>query len=390
MGAKNIVVAGGGFGGFGTALNLEKKLRRDPSYRIVLIDQNTFHLYTASLYEVAIGELSSQCVLLPFHRSVKGRKIEFVNATITEIDPIKKLIKTASGDLISYWKMIFALGADTEDFGIPGVARYGLGLKSVTDAEKIRQRLAHGAATKNQPIKVIVGGGGFTGIEIAGELTGYRDFPIEVTVVEAAPRILAGLPELVSKTVTHRLNLLGVKIATSSPIKEAKPDRITLANGREMPYDVLIWTAGVRGSRLLDPNIFPLDKRKALIVDRYLRVQGFEDIFVIGDNAATGVAWTATKAEADGKIAAHNITAGIKGKKMESYRAFEPSFIIPVGKNWAIAKIGKIIFWGRAVALLKDLVRLSYLLKIMPFWAALPSWWRGEREVLEIRPPSLR
>ena len=387
MEVKNIVILGGGFGGFRTALNLEKRLRRDQRYRIILLDQNTFHLYTASLYEVATGELSPRCVLLPFHRCVAGKKIEFINATVTELDPAKKIVKTSSGDRIPYWKLVFAFGADTEDFGIPGVAQFGLGMKSVTDAENIRQHLARCAVTRNQAIKVVVGGGGFTGIEVAGELTGYRGCPIEVTVVEAAPRILGGLPEIISKTVAKRLNLLGVKTATSSPIKEVKADRVLLATGREIPYDVLIWTAGVRGSRFLKPDIFPLDKKKALVVDRYLRVKGFEDIFAVGDNAATGVAWTATKAEADGKLAARNIAAQIKEKKMNSYKGFEPPFIIPVGRKWAIAKVGSVIFWGRLASLLKDFVLFYYLMTILPIWKAWKVWWGGECEILEIKKP---
>jgi NADH dehydrogenase len=261
-------------------------------------------------------------------------------------------------------------------------------MKSVTDAERIRRHLDHCAVTKKgQPIKVIVGGGGFTGIEVAGELTGYLGCPIKVTVVEAAPRILGGLPEIVSQKVSKRLNLLGVKIATSSPIKEVQPDRIILATGREIPYDILIWTAGVRGSRFLNPDVFPLDKKKALVVDRYLRVKGFEDIFVVGDNAATGMAWTATKAETDGKIAAKNIGAEIRGKKMKPYRVFDPPLIIPVGKKWAIAKIGFTIFWGRAVTILKDFVLLYYLSSILPIGKALKVWWGGESEVLEIKKP---
>ena len=385
MKTENIVILGGGFGGFRTALNLERSLRRDHRYRVILIDQNTFHLYTASLYEVATGELSPRCVLLPFHRCLVRKKIDFINATATELDPVKKIVKTSSGDRIPYWKLVFALGGDTEDFGIPGVAQYGLGIKSVTDAERIRQSLARCAVTKGKAVKVVVGGGGFAGVEVAGEITGYRGCPIEVTVIEAAPRILSGLPEIISKTVSQRLNLLGVKVTTSSPIKSVEPDRILLSTGREIFYDVLIWTAGVRGSRFLNPDVFPLDKKKALIVDRYLRVKGFEDIFVVGDNAATGVAWTASKAEADGRIAARNIIAQIHKKPLRAYRVFEPPFIIPVGRDWAIAKIGSMIFWGKPASILKDFVLFYYLMKIVPIWQAWKIWWRGEFEALEIK-----
>ena len=385
---KNIVILGGGFGGFRAAIDLEKKIRRERRYRIILLDQNTFHLYTASLYEVATGELSSRCVLLPFYRCVAGKKIEFINATVTELDPTKKVVKTSSGDRIPYWKLVFAFGADTEDFGIPGVAEYASGLKSVTDAEKVRQGLARCAVIKGKPIKVIVGGGGFTGVEVAGELTGYRGCPIEITIVEAGPRILGGLPEIISKTVAKRLNLLGVKVITSSPIQKVEENQLTLGPGRVLPYDVLIWTAGVRGSRFLNPDVFPLDKKKALVVDKYLRVKGFKDIFAVGDNASTGVPWTASKAEADGKVAANNILADIRGGRMKEHRSFDPPFIIPTGKNWAAAKIGSIIFWGRIASILKDLTLLYYLLSILPVGKAWKAWWGGECEVLEIKKPA--
>ncbi|MEX0888093.1 MAG: NAD(P)/FAD-dependent oxidoreductase [Patescibacteria group bacterium] len=381
----NIVILGGGFGGFRAAMELQKSLGRNKKYKIILIDRNTFHLYTPSLYEVATGELSSRCVLLPYHRCLEGRRAEFLNATATELDPVKKILRTSSGDRISYWKLVFALGADTEDFGIPGVSQYGLGLKSVADAERVRQHLARCAVTKGRPIKVIVGGGGFTGVEVAGELTNYRGCPIEVTIVEAAPRILGGMPEKISKAAAKRLNLLGVKIAVSSPIKEVEPSELRLATGRRLPYDVLIWTAGVRGSRFLDPKVFPLDKRKALIVDKYLRVKGFEDIYAIGDSAGTGVPWTGIKAEEDAKTAARNIAAFAKGRRLKEFKVFDPAFIVPVGKNWAIAKIGKVIFEGRAASILKDLVLLRYLTTILPLGKAFKSWWGGECEVLGIK-----
>lgn len=390
MPKKNIVILGGGVGGLRAALNLEKLLGRDQNYQIVLIDQNTFHLYTPSLYEVATGKLSSRSVLLPYHHCFRGKKIEFLNATVTNLDPVRKIVQTNAGDKIPYWKMVFALGSDTEDFGIPGVPKFGLGLKSVTDAERIRQSLARCAATKSGTIKVVVGGGGFTGVEIAGELTNYQGCPIEVTIVEAAPRILPGLPEEISKIAAKRLNLLGVKILTSSPIKKVMASTVALFQGRVLPYDILIWTAGVRGSRFLDPKVFPLDKKKALKVDQYLRVPGFEDIFAIGDSASTGIAWTATKAEEEGKIAAYNLAAAARGREMEEFKTFDPPFIIPIGKRWAIAKIGKLILRGRVASILKSLVLLNYLLTILPLWRAFAVWWRGEREVLEVHPSSRR
>lgn len=387
---KNIVILGGGFGGLRAALDLEKKLRQDQRYEIILIDQNTFHLYHASLYKVATGEMSPRCVLIPFHRILDGKNIKFINGTITTLDPAKKIVRINTGEEIPYWKLVFALGADTEDFGIPGVPEFGLVLQSIADADRIRQRLGRCAVTKEGTVNVVVGGGGFTGVEIAGELSSYRGCPIKITIVEAAPRILPSLPEIISKTVAKRLNFLGVKILTSSPIQKVESSAITLAQGHTLPYDVLIWTAGVRGSRFLDPRVFSLDKRKSLKVDKYLRVKGFEDIFAIGDSASTGVAWTKPKAEKDGKIAAGNIVAAAQGGKMKEFQDFQPFFIIPTGKNWAIAKIGKLIFWGRLASILKDLALLYYLLTILPLGKALQMWWRGEREVLEIRPPSPR
>jgi len=388
MPVKNIVVLGGGFGGLRAALDLERKLGRNKEYQIILIDQNTFHLYTASLYEVASGELSSRCVLLPFHKILKGKNIRFLNASASKLDPQKKLVETTSGDKISYWKLVFALGSDTEDFGIPGVSKYAVGLKSSADAEKIYQHLLRCSVTKGGAIKVVVGGGGFTGVEVAGQLPQHRKCPLQITLVEAAPKVLAGMPEEVSKSVARRLNLLGVKITTSSPIKEVKETEVVLGSGRTLPYDLMVWTAGVRGSRFLDPELFTLDKKKALVVDRHLRVKGFQDIFAIGDAASTGVPWTATKAEEDGKVAARNIAALARGSKnLKPYKVFDPPLIVPVGKRWAVAKVGKIIFEGKVASILKDFVLLYYLLTIIPSLEAFRVWWGGECEVLQISPP---
>ena len=389
MQEKNIVILGGGFGGLRTALNLEKSLKK--GYRIILVDQNTFHLYTASLYEVAAGELSHRCILLPFHKILKNKKIEFLNSKVNKLDPEKKVVETSSGDKIPYWKLVFALGADTEDFGIPGVAQHAIGMKSITDAERIyRELLRCSVDDKAGTIKVVIGGGGFTGVEVAGELTNYKKCKLGITVVEAAPRVLSGLPEKISKEISKRLNFLGVRVITSTPIKEVREKEIILAGGRSIKYDILVWTAGVRGSRFLDGTDLPVDKKKALVVDKYLQVKGYKDIFGLGDTASTGVAWTATKAEEDGKVVAHNIAAIAKGSRnLKEYKVFEPPFIIPAGKRWAIAKVGSIIFSGKATSILKDFVLLYYLVTILPLPEAVRVWWGGECEVLEIKAPKV-
>lgn len=394
MDPKNIVILGGGFGGLRTALDMEKRVGKDPAYQILLLDQNTFHLFSASLYEVASGELSSRCVLLPYHKFLKGKNIKFLNTTASYLDPKERFIKTTAGDKITYWRLVVALGADTEDFGIPGVVENSIGLKSVTDAERIRACLLHCSVTKDRPIPVVIGGGGFTGVEVAGELTGYKECPLEITIIEAAPRVLPGMPEIVSKMVSKRMNLLGVRVITSAPIASVEKTEVVLKSGRKIPAEVIIWTAGVRGSRFLDPQVFPLDKKKALVVNEYLRVQGFPEIYAVGDAAGTGVPWTATKAEEDGKIAARNIAAEAKGKSLSAAgrksKIFEPPFIVPVSRDWAIAKVGKFIFWGKLAVYLKDFVLLYYLFQLLPPLQALRSWWSGECEVLEIRPVAKR
>ena len=392
MAVKNIVILGGGFGGLRAALNLEKKLGRNPAYQIIIIDQNTFHLYTASLYEVASGELSPRCVLIPYSKIFQGKKIKFLNATAIKLDPKNKIIETSSGEKIPYWKMVLALGSDTEDFGIKGVGKNAIGLKSSSDAENIYQNLLRCAVTKGAPIKVVVGGGGFTGVEVAGELTQHRKCPLAITVVEAAPRLLPGMPGRISKEVAKKLNFLGVRVLTSSPIKEVSKQEVILVSGKRIPADLTVWTAGVRGSRLLNPEMFMLDKRKSLVVDKNLRVKEFKDIFAVGDLASTGVAWTATKAEEDGKVVAHNIAEIARSEKpnLKNYKVFEPPLIVPAGKKWAIAKVGKIIASGPLAVVLKNFVLLYYLVTILPLSKAIGAWWNGESEVLQLRTPQQR
>ena len=338
---------------------------------------------------------------------VNGKKIEFINDHITEIGVGTKNIKTASNQL-NYEYLVLALGSETNYFNIPGAREYGFPLKTLGDAIKLREKIdtffypvreysmtkfSNGVYSPTKTdIEIIIGGAGLTGVEIAGEfshslekikkLHRRQDILIKITLIEANPRILNGMPEKIATTAEKRLKKLGVKIVTNAKIKEATKKFITYeqnGNIQNIPYSVFVWTAGIKTNKLLEELNIPEDHKNRIIVNEFM--EATNDIFAIGDIAVNLAAknpapGTAYMAEKEGKIAAENIRVKITKKKtVKSFIApANYPFVVPIGGKFAIAHIKKITIKGYLGWIIKILVELNYLLSILPIRKAVKKW----------------
>ena len=415
---KNIIIAGAGFGGIKCALRLHKFLKRDEAldkYKIILIDKNREHIFTPNLYETASivtkdccnAALMNASIAIDIKDIVNGKKIEFINDHITEIGVGTKNIKTANNQL-NYEYLVLALGSETNYFNIPGAREYGFPLKTLGDAIKLREKIdtffypvreysmtkfSNGVYSPTKTdIEIIIGGAGLTGVEIAGEfshslekikkLHRRQDILIKITLIEANPRILNGMPEKIATTAEKRLKKLGVKIVTNAKIKEATKKFITYeqnGNIQNIPYSVFVWTAGIKTNKLLEELNIPKDHKNRIIVNEFM--EATNDIFAIGDIAVNLAAknpapGTAYMAEKEGKIAAENIRAKIAKKKtVKSFIApANYPFVVPIGGKFAIAHIKKITIKGYLGWIIKILVELNYLLSILPIRKAVKKW----------------
>jgi NADH dehydrogenase len=403
---KNIVIAGAGFGGLRCALDLEKSLKSFPEYKVIVIDQNPYHLYTPSLYEIATAQLPRRCVCLPYSEVFSNKKITFIHQQIKHIKVSEKLLETESGDKISYEFLVLALGARTDYFGVPGLEKYSFGFKSLPEALKLRNYLEE--VFKNtkeklptgleEDLSVVVGGAGFSGVELAGELSGYlsrlcrkyslRPEKITLSLVEARGEILSGLPKKISVLAKKRLEKLKVRLLIKTAIAQVKPSGLVSADGTAIPSTVVVWTGGVRANPLLEQSGLEVDKKGRLSVDENLRYLKEGSLFALGDNASfiasganTAVLGQAEVAIDQGRVVAKNIIAEIFGRPLTKYQPKVSGFVIPIKGNYAIALAFNFIFSGYFAIVLKKFIELRYLFSVLPPFKAL-KFFRPEAKLL--------
>ena len=414
---KNIVILGGGFGGVRVALDLSWRI---PSgYQIILIDQRGYHLMHWILYEIAtvylkhISRFDYEAVegasAILFGDIFKGTNVKFLQGRVSDVflpdkvlgiefpdyrDPAKN--EPALSGLIKYEYLVMALGSETNYFGIKGLREAAYGLKDLNDSLNVRDALEELFAGKgvDDNINIVVGGGGFTGVEFSGELVGYvkklaekyqlSPKRVHISVVEAGKCLLPGAKDWLIAAATKRLSRLGIHLVLESPIEKYEQGQIFLAGGRIMPADLLIWTAGVRANTLMD-HLAGVDLTKTcLMVNDALQIPQHPEVFGIGDNVycfnpAKGcpVPATAQRAVDQGRVVANNIARLIEGKSLVAYKPRDPAFIVPIGGKYALADIYGVQLEGVIAWWAKMLVGLKYLLSILPVSRAIRLWWAG-------------
>lgn len=400
---KKILIIGGGFGGVRTALDLDKKFSAREA-EITLIDKNNFHLFLPALYEAgtAIRKWNDQyqvelrkAVNIPYADIFEGTNVKFAQAEIVGIDLEKKEAVSGGGGIWAFDYLVLGLGAETETFGITGVADYAYKFKGVDEAlflnKKINEVFKEIREGKlSGPIKFIVAGGGFNGVELAAEISccaknlqgicGIKEDCYGVKIIEMAPWILPMISEKERMVVRKRLADLKVEILENSKIAEVGLDFVQIEGGEKHQADFIIWTAGIRASSFLK-NIFGLrlDERGKIIVNDFMQADGWPNIFALGDNTIfidretkKPVPALAYVAVDQGKIAAENIYRMVKNKHLKSYRPFYNVWIAPVGGKFAVAHLTKNItisgFWGWVV---RGVVDFRYFLSILPLSKAI-------------------
>lgn len=409
---KAIAVLGSGFGGLRAATQISQELRKSPlnlKYEVILIDKNDHHTYTPLLYEIATTSKETATIQKlhdlagPRIESViKNSHITFLQKEIKSIDAKNKQIFFVSGTELEAEYIIVALGAETNYFNIPGLKENSVGLKTLWDSIKIRETITRLAEFKKE-IRVVVGGGGSTGVEFAGELKTWcesfkktgRKFTIDI--IEMSPNILPGMDKRISIKARHRLNKLGVRIVENDKIASALPHEITLGSGKQIKFDLLVWAGGTMASAPIFEMDADKDEKGRLKVTSSLKCEDMNNVYAIGDNISfldpktkkiiPGVAKSAML-QAD--IAAHNILENIKiyerVKRNPDLKKFHPAnhaYIIPIGGKWALAKIGPFIISGFSGWLIKMLVEFRYLCSLMPLLKAKKLWLKTLKVVIQ-------
>jgi NADH dehydrogenase len=394
-----IVVAGAGYAGLHVALRLTAKLRRHPTIGLTLVDRHDYHLALTELPRVAGGTRAADAIRIPL-QDVLATRARFVQTEISGFDLAGRRLLTRDGP-VGWGRLVLALGSRPNDFAIPGLAQRTLSLYSASDAERVwaavNKALDAAAATadperQRRLATVVVGGGGATGVELAGELaevlpkvaSGHGLAPGQpaVQLVEAGPTILAGSsPQLIDKAAKI-LSDLGVHVRTNAAIAAATQEGFRLTDGEIVEGGVFVWAGGVKAPELVADSGLPTGHNGRVKVDQYLRVLDHPEIYAAGDLASvvdpgTGHVLPALAQIAleEGETVARNLVAELNRQPLEAFTFHDKGFVVSVGTRRAVADIAGVTTGGRLAHLLKDAIEWEYRqsVKHLRGWDPIPG-----------------
>lgn len=375
-----IVVLGGGFAGVFAAKEL--KNLKPQEFRVTLVDKNSYHLFIPSLYEVATAEEPKNNICIPY-QEIFPQGIRIIKGEVSSLDKEKSEIKFIGGQFLKYDYLIITLGSETQHYKIPGLKEHAISFKSLEEAVQIRDRIKEKYKQKHekgQTLMVAIVGGGTTGTELATELCKFEERlggNIEVSIFQGGPALLKGVSPKVSEIAKERLQKAGVKVHLNSRVKKVTSEFLEIEDERLHPYDVLIWTGGIKSNSVLEKSGIPMNSDNRMDVDEYLKVKGIDNVFAAGDIAGK-TNRVAQVAHEQGTIAGKNLVKQIKEESLEVYKYRVLGYLIPLFGKYVVVDIHGMVFGGIFGFIFQQLIFLRYLLMILPVHKALKRWNRFE------------
>jgi NADH dehydrogenase len=398
--SQSVLILGCGFGGLWAA----QGLRKAPA-EVTVVDRTNHHLFSPLLYQVATGGLSAPSIAAPIrHILANQRNTAVLMAEIKEINKLERFVALEDGTRLRYDYLIVATGAAHSYFGREEWAPYAPGLKTLADALEIRRRMLlafERAERETDPVKraqwltFVVIGGGPTGVELAGQFAEIARHTLKgefrridphsarVMLVEGANRILGAYPPDLSMKAQLQLERLGVTTWVGRMVTNVDAEGVSLGNDR-ISAKTVVWAAGVAASPLVRSLDVPLDRAGRVKVEPDLSVPGHPEIFVIGDLASLeGVPGIAPAAKQMGRLTARNIINALNQRPRKPFRYRDWGQLATIGRNSAVAVIGKLKLSGYIAWLMWLLAHIYFLINfrnravVMFDWAW--SYWTYDR-----------
>ena len=376
-----IVIVGGGFAGLALVEGLKHK-----EVQVVLIDCNNFHQFQPLFYQVATSGLEPDSIVFPLRKQVSGyNNVSFRLTKVEKLDTSKNLLYTSNGNL-TYDFLVLATGTTTNFFGLENVPKYGLGMKDIRDSLNIRhmmlQNLEQAAITcddndRDVLTNFVIVGGGPAGVEMAGALAEFckyilpKDYPeypasiMNIYLVEAASELLGAMSHKASSKTLKYLKALGVNVLLDEAVSDYDGTTVKMKSGKQILARNLIWTAGVEGQFPSGIDKQYITRGNRLKTDGHLKVEGYDNVFAIGDVAAliskdtpSGHPQVAQAAIQQGKYLSRTLLNILDNKPLKQFAYTDKGALATVGKRRAVADLAKFKFAGYTAWLLWSIVHL--------------------------------
>lgn len=394
---KRIVVIGGGFGGLRLAYRLNPRL-----FQVVLLDRDNYHLFQPLMYQVAITGLEVTSISYPFRKVFQRRRnVHFRMCNVESVDTANKRVATSVGD-VEYDYLVVAAGCKTNYFGNDRLRNETIPLKSAAEALAARNQILKSfetasvtkdEAARNQWLNFVIVGGGATGVELTGALADMRryvlakDYPeldlrnMHIHLIDGSERLLSGMSEQSSHNIEKWLRKRGVELHQNVFVKNYDGNIVEMSNGETLTSRNVLWVSGIIGNHIDGFRKESVGRGGRFIVDKQCRVAGYGDVYAIGDIALMeceeypkGHPQVAQVAMQMGRLVADNLEAMHRGEQARDFIYKDKGTLATIGRNSAVADIGKMHFHGRFAWWLWLIVHIFTILGVKNRLVILLDW----------------
>jgi NADH dehydrogenase len=405
MNKPKVLILGGGFGGLAAARALYK------SAEVTVVDRHNFQTFLPLLYQVSTAGLAADHVAYPIRGALRKTDIKFRMGSPISVDHKNNEVKLDSSEVLKFDHLIVALGSVTADFGIPGVNEHTLGMKTVHEALTIRAEIMRRFEDlcrfeDDTKLSISVIGGGPTGVEMAGAIAELIRGPlksdqadaaahIQVSLIEAGPRLLPPFAPSLSERTKKDLEKLGVKVLLNTAVKAIEHRKIILKDDSVINSEITIWAAGVKGSDAMAQLSLPTNGNR-VAVEPTMQVSNYPNIWALGDIAgALGkdgrpLPMVAPVAIQQGKFIAKQIARLVANKPLTEFKYLDKGSMATIGRNKAIVQVRGVKIAGPIAWLIWLWLHLFYLLGGRNKIGTMADWtWnyltfdRGNRHIMD-------
>lgn len=384
----DVVVLGSGYAGTGAVKRLEQELGGEADVTWISAVDHHFVLHESHR---CIRDPDVQDKITFPCEQLKAPATRFVHARAVDVDTDERTVELDDGSSVDYDYLLVAFGSGTAFFGVEGLEEHSLKLTNLSDALAIHDavRDAAKAATRDDPAQVVVGGGGLSGIQAAGEIAAFRDLhraPIEIQLVEGLDRVYPNKDPVVQGKLTKMLGEADVEIMTGEFIGEVDEETVYVGDETELAYDVLLWTGGITGRECARNVEVDRDERTDRIYAESTFRTDDERVFAIGDAALVDQPGqdqpappTAQAAWQAAEVAGTNLARAVRGQSLATWRYEDKGTLVSVGDEAVahnVVYLHNVVdtFGGPLAEVLKKAVATRWIKDVAGPMAAARAW----------------
>ncbi|MBT2133787.1 NAD(P)/FAD-dependent oxidoreductase [Croceibacterium sp. LX-88] len=415
-----IVVVGGGAGGLELVRRLGARYGRK-RHDIILLEKNRTHIWKPLLHEVAAGSLDANLDEVGYRSHCHRWGYRYFLGTLESVDRARQQVIIAplldedgseiiARHTIRYDYLVIAIGSISNDFGTPGVAENCMRLDDRTGADRFRNRLLDHCLRVSREmtedpscdahVRIVIVGGGATGVELAAELYNaaaalkyyglevFDESRLQITLIEAGPRILPALPERLAEAAQAELEALGVRVLTNVRVTEAAPHVIVTESGERIEGDLLVWAAGVKASPVLANLDLETNRINQLVVKETLQTTRDPRIFAMGDccscmlpGRTAPVPPRAQAAHQMARTVFDNLVRDMNGKPLKPFVYHDHGSLVSLSRFSTVGSLMGSLVGGR-MAIEGRLARLVYTSLYRMHLVAIHGWLKGSALIL--------